>query len=579
MNRCLSFLTVAGLGLAVLPQAAVAQRQQQQNLERVLFLPPTPADQADSSYVIELASEVRSRLGGRVRNQVTVITTDQYCEALTASGFACTFLPDANSSGQLAQFLRADSYAMGSFERNSAVPSVRLRLVDIGRSGISGWLTARGEAGQSARDFARVISDSLRNQVRAGLEARSCGERRDRSDFRGARERANRVFVLYPNHPSAAQCVAYVFEATQQPADSVIWAYRKAVEGDPALERTWERLGRLYLTNGDTTEAIEAFDSQFQVDPTNAELRLQVARMWVDQENYDRALELADEGLQLNPGDIELLQLRARTCFDGAMWSCAVAALSAQYEIREELAQDSLFFVQVMGASELANDTAAVLRWTDEAVNQFPNSRSFWGRRASWLKGTGDTAAALVAFERITQLAPDDHRALLAYASELNDRIVIDTATPLDTMTLMAVDSLLTLVADKAGDDQNVQRSIAVFYFTPASLLARAQIRPDIAMAWLEKSMQHDVTGQLTTQASFFYGLASFFYLRGQFEPVRDSQSCELSREFDGVAKLGVQRMTAGASVHEGTAQQLMPALGQMSDAGGQFVEAYCSQN
>ncbi len=74
LRHCSLVLAVV-LGMVALPQSADAQRQRQQ-LERLLILPPIPADLADSLYVLELAREVRSRLAGRVRTQVTVISTD-----------------------------------------------------------------------------------------------------------------------------------------------------------------------------------------------------------------------------------------------------------------------------------------------------------------------------------------------------------------------------------------------------------------------------------------------------------------------------------------------------------------------
>ncbi len=577
LRHCSLVLAVV-LGMVALPQSADAQRQRQQ-LERLLILPPIPADLADSLYVLELAREVRSRLAGRVRTQVTVISTDGYCEALEASGFDCSFIPDENSALQLANFLRADSYTVSSFRRNSG-PELTIRMVDIGRSGIAGLVTVIGENDEfEAKDFARPVADSLRNQIRAAENVRGCFERRDRADHRGGRERAERAFRDYPDHPSAAQCVADIFVVTEQPPDSMIWAYTKVTTSDPMNERGWSELARFYFLKGDTVGAIESSEKRLHVTPENTELRLQVVRMWQSNEEYDRALAIVDGGLELDPTDSDLIRFRARLCFDAQDWACTLEAFAMWYESDAELANDSLFFVQVLGAGEFAQDTTALLRWSEQAVRQFPNSLSFWGRRAAVLLSTDDNEAVLEAYERLMALNPDEYRTKLAYVNKLVETIVIDTAVPLDTATLMRADSLMTVVAEMSGDDQNIRRSLSVLYYTPAASMAQLQLRPDIVMAWLEKSLGYDVTGQVTPPANFFWGYMAYVHLGGRFDAVMNAESCEISQEFNRMAKLGLERMRAGASISQQTADQLIPGLQQVSDVGTQFVDRDCGRN
>ena len=573
-----SLLTVVLLLLVLTPRSADGQRQRQQQLERLLILPALPGDPADSLYVLELAEEMRSRLEGRLRSKVTVVSTSQYCEALGASGFDCGFIPDDNSALQLANFLRADSYTTSTFRRNSQ-PGIRIRMVDIGRSGIAGWVTVSSEADVSAKDFAKVVADSIRRQVEVAENARDCSQRRDRADYKGGRDRAERVFREYPNHPAAARCVADIFQATNQPPDSLIWAYQKVTTGDPLLERAWQRLAEAYFEKGDTLGAIESSEKRLAAVPDDPSLRLSVIQMWQLQEDYDRALSLVEEGLQRDPDNPNLKRLRARVCFDGQNWPCAVEAFGEWYESDVNQASDSLFFIQILGIAEFADDSTALQRWSKEAVTQFPNSLQFWGRRAGLLAMTADTAATLEAFKRVMELNPGEYRAILAYASRLAGTVTIDTSVPLDTATLVTADSLMTVVAEMAGDDPNTQRLLTAFYYRPGSALAQRQMRPDLAIAWLEKALGYDVAGTLTRPASFFYGLAAYFHLQPWFSEVAASESCELAREFDHFAKLGVERMTAGASLAQSTADQLLPGLEQISDGGTQMVERFCASN
>jgi len=349
--------------------------------------------------------------------------------------------------------------------------------------------------------------------------------------------------------------------------------------GDPLLERAWQRLAEAYFENGDTLGAIESSEKRLGAVPDDMNLRLSVIQMWQLQPDYDRALSVVEEGLQRDPDNFDLKRLRARVCFDGQNWPCAVEAFDEWYESDVNQASDSLFFIQILGAAEFADDSTALQRWSSEAVMQFPNSLQFWSRRAGLLAMTADTAATLEAFRQVMELNPGEYRAILAYASRLVGAVTIDTAVPLDTATLVAADSLMTVVAERAGDDPDTQRLLAAFYYRPGSTLAQKQMRPDLAMAWLEKAIGYDVAGTLTGPASFFYGLAGYFHLQPWYSEVAGSESCELAREFDHFAKLAVERMAAGASLAQATADQLLPGLEQISAAGSQMVERYCASN
>ena len=88
---------------------------------------------------------------------------------------------------------------------------------------------------------------------------RECNDRRDRGDFERALQEVQRVFEMYPNHPSGATCAAVVREAMGQPPDSQILEYERAIRGDSLLDRAYRRVGQLYLSIGDSLNALGAF--------------------------------------------------------------------------------------------------------------------------------------------------------------------------------------------------------------------------------------------------------------------------------------------------------------------------------
>lgn len=582
IRRSLGSLALcATLAGAFAPVSAQAGRQQvQQQLDRLLVLAPVPVDPGDSANAIAIGDEFRSRMEGKTRRQMNVVAKDRIGEALEASGFSREALLDASASEQLARFLQADAYILGRVEQNSS-PMVHLRLVDIRRTGLSGWIHYQAPAGSTPRQIADGLANQMDAHLRAADAARDCVERRDRRDFTAAKDRARRAFQSVPNHAGAAMCLAIVFEAARDPADSQIVALEMAVKGDSTSTRAWEMLGRQYQVKGDTLKAAETFIKQLEADPTDSRLRTGVAALLITQKQYDRARVLLDEGIRQNPGDLQLMQLKARACKDGSLWPCLLEANAALYEVDSSLTGNAQFYLETFGAAQSANDTAAMLRWSGEAVRRIPENVVFWRARANALKTAGQEDSALVAYERISQLDPSDIASQLQIAEIVMAGIRIDSGVPLDTARLARVDALLSKVialrTTPAGApaDTNVWLNVAFRYFQPGSQLVQKRVSFPLGTYWLEQAVKYDVRRQLAAQASFFLGLGYFFQLGDLDAQLRESKSCDLVvREADLIAKAKAA-MTAGASLQQATANQILQYLGQYEGLIPQYRQSF----
>lgn len=582
IRRSLGSLALcATLAGAFAPVSAQAGRQQvQQQLDRLLVLAPVPVDPGDSANAIAIGDEFRSRMEGKTRRQMNVVAKDRIGEALEASGFSREALLDASASEQLARFLQADAYILGRVEQNSS-PMVHLRLVDIRRTGLSGWIHYQAPAGSTPRQIADGLANQMDAHLRAADAARDCVERRDRRDFTAAKDRARRAFQSVPNHAGAAMCLAIVFEAARDPADSQIVALEMAVKGDSTSTRAWEMLGRQYQVKGDTLKAAETFIKQLEADPTDSRLRTGVAALLITQKQYDRARVLLDEGIRQNPGDLQLMQLKARACKDGSLWPCLLEANAALYEVDSSLTGNAQFYLETFGAAQSANDTTAMLRWSGEAVRRIPENVVFWRARANALKTAGQEDSALVAYERISQLDPSDIASQLQIAEIVLTGLRIDSGVPLDTARLARVDALLSKVialrTTPAGApaDTNVWLNVAFRYFQPGSQLVQKRVSFPLGTYWLEQAVKYDVRRQLAAQASFFLGLGYFFQLGDLDAQLRESKSCDLVvREADLIAKAKAA-MTAGASLQQATANQILQYLGQYEGLIPQYRQSF----
>jgi tetratricopeptide (TPR) repeat protein len=565
-------MILAGAGAATQADAQAGRAPVQ--TERVLVVPPIPGDPGDSVYAIVFGDELRKGLEGKARRQLNVVTKEKIAEALEASGFSRDALLDDNAANQLARFLQADAYVVGRIEANPA-PKADVHLIELRRSGLSGWVHVQGPAGATAKQLADMAVDSLDGHVRAAESTRECLDRRDRRDFRGAKERARRAFTFVPNHTQAAMCLAFVFEVEQAPPDSLIPVLEMAVKGDSLNTRPWEMLGRQYqarATHDDSIKAADAFLRQLQADPSDARLRTGIAALLVTLKEHARARDVLDEGLKGNPGDLATLQLKARACEEGSLWPCLVQALAAQYEVDTSLVGKLDFYGKIFGAAQQANDTAGMVRWSGEAVRRMPNEVNMWRARLAAFNTAGMPDSAIGANWRIAQLDRTDIRPLLGLAQIYTEKVKVDSTVPLDTVTLGRVDSLLQRVAalksTAAGQptDTTVWMNVAAMYFRPGTDMIQKRVRPDVAITWVEKAKKYDVRNVLSTQADFFLGLGYMFNLSVLFPPewfnaLAQSKNCRQLQTLDEYGKKLRAAMTAGASVQPATAQQVLGSV------------------
>ncbi len=551
-----ALLTVltAGWAVGAVPSAD-AQLARPPSSERVLFLIPHPVGETDTAFVVQLAQEVRRRMRSQLRNKVVVLQTDLICQVLEESAYPCDAILGGSDAERLARALQADAYILGDVAYEESAPTGYFHIVDIGRSGLSGWTRVAGEGLDTPRRYAEAIVDTLENQVTAAQHARECSDKMANGDFADAKRRAHRAFELYPNHPSAAMCAEVVSEALQEPPDSQIVYLDRAVRGDSLMTRAWERKGRLHQLRGDSAAALAAFATQSRIDNTNRELRMGVIAGARILGSYDVAQQLVDEWLDANPTDVGMLQLKAATCVEGGLWDCALEAFAAQYETDSTLVGDSVFYQSVVGAAQESGDTTAMLYWTGEAVAEAPEVVSLWRAHASALAFAGMNDSVVAVYDHLLAMDPMDFRSALAAARIMLGDLPIDTAIPLDTARLERGMQFLDR-ATTATRDTNVLMNVAATQYEKGSALVRARLGIPWAVELLEGAIANDVRSQLREPSHFFlaFGLVLRIY---EFDPqVTESESCELVEQEAQMIARGKEAIEIGASVSPQAAEQ-----------------------
>ena len=567
---------VALASFAVFADAADAQERTH---DRILFLVPVPEQPEDSQWARDMTRELRIRAQNKFRHKWQVITEEVVADLLVNSGFAPTTIVGADMVEQLARPLQAHAYVYGWLRRNAATPVATYRMVDVSRTGLSGWMTVMGQPGDPPRSFADRIADSLDNQVRAADLAKECNMRRDRSEFRRARDAADRAFQFYANHPSTAVCLAYVFQGLQQSSDSLIWAYEKNTRGDSSDMRAWERLSREYQRAGDTASAVAAFAKQLDANPDDGDMRYNLAAGYVVTRSYEQARQVLDEGLRRDPTSLRFVTLKARACQEGELWGCALEALTRQYELDSTLVGDTTHYPRMFALAGQVGDTAAMLRWATLGLQYQPRSIGFLRARATLLRQGGHLDSALVVYERLVELDSTDLSSVLTVVQALNEQFTIDSLTPVDTAALARIGGLLVHILTLSRDP-NVITTVGGEYLKIAQKYGQAQNDWNAVIRYTELALANDPRGLLNAAANFWLGFGVFsITVPHMDQQIMASRSCPAIDAYERNLRRATQALTAGRSVAPETVDQFLGYLQQFAERPGLLRQSFCRNN
>ncbi len=576
MLRAMLAGLLAVAGVSLLSTGATAQERSH---DRVLFLVPVPEQNDDSLWVHEMTDRLRSRAQGKFRHKWQVIGKDVITELLINSGFDSLTIVGPEMAEQFARPLQAHAYIYGEINRDGQTPVGRFRMVDVSRSGLSGWMTVMGEPADEARSFADKVADSLENQVRAADKAKECNMRRDRSEWRRAREAADDAFALYSNHPSTARCMSYVFQGQEAPNDSLIWVYEKQTRGDSLNLRAWEDLSRAYMRAGDTANAVTAIDMQLQANPTDTILRAQMAAGHVFNGDIDKALEVLDEGLVQYPESRRFIRLKAQACEQAEQWDCVLETQTRLYEVDTTLVGQLGFYNGQFLLATQTNDTTAMLRWATMFLEYEPESMQFLQARAVLLTSQGFSDSALTVHQRIAELDPSNLQSVVAVVQAKVEAFTIDSTQPLDTEALAEIEAGLDNLLSIAEGNPNINTMVGGEYLKIAQKFGTAQTDWNMVIQYAERALENDPNGVLDAAANFWLGYGVFSITVPMDAAIMEAQAC--TPMIDTYQRNLIRARTAleaGRSVSEEAASQLLDYLAQLAERPEQFRASFCGR-
>ena len=597
--------------MAAAAGTASAQLAVQQPTEKLLVL-PLAAAAADSATSIQLGDAVRERIGQLAKYKVMVIPKAKLCEALQASGFPCDVLLDDQQARQLARFLSVQAYVTGTLTRSGSTLTANVRVIDISSSGLAAAFTVTNGNPGTVQALAEAFSQRLNTIVRASEQARECTKNRQSTQFARAIAAAHKALAIDSTSAGAWLCIATVYEAQRMPPDSTIAASERALKGDPFNSTALEYIARGWQQKGDTLKAVDAFIRQWEGDKRNTSRVGGIVQLLRQIKQHKRAAEFLDEVLAVTPADLNMLELKMRTCIEGELWPCTVAALTAQAQHDSALLKDTTFLNTAIGAatatgtSRQAPDTQAWLRFTEVAVRNFPTSIRFLKARGGAFETAGMVDSAVAVYKKTLALEQGNDVSLsLLIAKTMVDHAVFDSkglVAPRDSAALRPLQQAFGEKVDSArpylhpglvSSDSTQRLTAAVIMLTGGSKIAQASAY-DKSYIWLDTLLQvvapkspADTVGprfQVRINASFWFGLSSVLTLNKPYQEMTklkpsDRQRCEKAKAIFDRLDRAKAALTLGRRVHPPTADQMLGFVAQYEKARQSVKDAFKCRN
>ena len=587
-------------GLVCIATSARAQLASQQPSIKVLVLPLTVKNPADSALSIAVMDVTREKLGSMARYKVQVIPKPKLCEALAASDYGCNVLLDETQANQLARFLNVNAYTTGTLERSGNAIAATIRVRDIGSSGLAALFSASSGNPGTAAAAGEQIAQRLNTIVRAGEQARDCNEQRSKSQFPRALDAARKALAIEPNLPAAHICIATVYEAQHMGVDSQLAAYQRASKGDSLNATAWENIAHLYQQKGDTLKAIDALIHELAGEPQNAQLRLGIAELLRQQKQYTRAKATLDDWLARNPGDQRASEFRLRICIEGELWRCVLDGFVDVVKNDSSKLGDSSVIKPALGAAQQVADTQQLLFFSRAATRHFPKSAAFWKALGSAFDMKGKKDSSLWAYKQALALDPADVSSALLIAKTIVDGAVYDTAHAPPKSDTLALRAYRNAFADRldssrvylnralASSDSTQRLNAMVILLGAGSKIAQAGAY-DRAYPWLDQLLQvvaprtpADTVGprqQIRVQASFWYGVSSVASLAGPYSAMVKSKNCDEAKAIaDRIARTK-DALIAGARVSPAFVNTMLTNVGKFEAVMPQVKKQFKCKN
>jgi tetratricopeptide (TPR) repeat protein len=572
--RVLGALVVAAALLA--PATSAAQRT------RVLtppegtsrFMVPTLRS-ADKNMGVDAADALRSRLRQDFpTKELWVISKENICALLEASGFVCDVAPERVTAKLLAQQLRADEYLEGTVSRGGDGFVLTAQMVLTRNNNMVqpiGTFTG-GRMLDVATKFSREFKEA-----RKQLEPEQACENAIRDgNVAQAKQHAREAISSYPRSTLGRLCLINALVEDSSSADSILALSEEVLQIDSSSRLALLYAARAYATADDTTRAVETYTRLISLDPTNVPLQTEVVNYLAQAGNARGAIPIIEAAVEANPGDPDLLRLRFLIYLTVREWKSAIAS-GEDLLATDTAATDTLFFQRLAIAYATDSQPQKAAEITARGVAKYADNAGMWSLHARMLKTAGQLQPSADAARRALTIAPNNAAGWLALADVLVEMQQPDSAVAALRTAAQSPDSALKgqvaqrllIIGNRSFQAGQESKERADFARAVGILASADSIAADPSV--------RSLLGQSFAQIKFLYGVSAFQVAASMVQENQDAKSCELAQAAQQHMVIAQLNVPVGGSFAPEAAQQILQAIPQYLPAIEGQVQRDCS--
>ena len=441
----------------------------------------------------------------------------------------------------------------------------------------------RRDARPAAEHFSEQLSDFTEQQNRANY----CGVYYDAKDWSGAEENCRIALELDPSNTT----VRYVYSHVKQEQGQYDEAYAlllAVIEQDRLHEDALLSAGYLAATEMQDKEAARRhYEAYLELNPGNAQVRMNVAYELLQAGDAEGAMLLTEEGLEIEPDNVDLLEMygsfatiAARDAMEalgpnqpmsmeaGGFFSKAADAYRKAYEIKGAEMESGHLRNLVATLYQLEQLEEAV-DISEQVLETHGDEGQFWSLYADILNKLGRVDDALAALESLVALDPNYQNARARQGSWLIQAGREDEALPYLQQAVEAGEQSADQVANiifATGYQQGVALAQQA-----AEAGGNAVEHWDFAIKLfgMAKTFDEQLSEQRSGQVDFWYGYA-LYQKSVVLEEPQTLQTAELTKPmFEQVKEILAQEKVAGYAAAAGLAGN----LAEVRDATERFIE------
>jgi hypothetical protein len=538
---------------------------------RLMVATPFAFAAADSAPAVEIANGMRDRMERVVGRDYQVIPDSVMNQALIQYGYAKDAILSPVLALTLAKNIQARVIVTSTLTKRDGRYAMQARLTGVNDD--AGYTIVVAQApNQRLRDFGQAAVDALEPAIKHLNEAKACVEQSTAKPEK-AREEAQKVLKVMPNHGLAALCLATITQTAKGPRSEVIKLLESAVSGDSLSLKAWTELALQYQQANDTTKVISAYSQMLRIAPTNQKLREEVFRALLGYNAPDRARQVADEGLAIDAYNRDLYDLKSNACLFQSDFKCALQSLEQAYAI-DSAAADTLFFVKIAVAAQQGGDTDNLLKWARIGNQRYPDNQTIveYLQQGYALKATTEPAyvdSTVSLSRRLISANPDGAVAIALATTQL-----------LASQKRMGeAEAFVQLIREKGDATQKDQ--VAGFYYNEAAAFFQGgqadYTNYEKALVPARKAIATAATGgPIAVQANYLLGVSAFQLAANLDSKVEAAKSCEGARNQDSLLNEAEAALQIGRAQNPEIVSRIVAGIGQFRPRVASMIKAYC---